>query len=242
MPHIDPITKLSEYRKLREVDIQPGDILFKKCFSLFEDIYAFGIGVGQVLGVRGAKHGSRTSEHLMLAVCHPGPFDIIESDVDGVVANRLDRGDHLEERIIVYRCLDRQVSALAVQLAKKFMGYGRTPDQEAPNPGQIKPGHYDFLGGTANMLVNTSSGRRQNESSDAFLAKLNSFCSGTSGVRPNFVCSTFVAAIYELAAQSLGKYEYMLRVNAQTMVPKAYEHHLNLKPYHYDRVGRVRGH
>jgi hypothetical protein len=223
---------------LPEADLQPGDILFKKCFSLFEDIYAFGIGLGQIIGVR-AEYGSRTSEHLMLAVCHPLPSDIIESDVDGVVSNRLDRGDHVEERIIIYRCVNQEVARLAVQLARQFMGIGRDPGQEPPGPGQIHPGSYDFLGGTAALLFRN---RANNSGSESFLAKLHSFCAGTSNVRPNFVCSTFVAAIYELAASSLGLRNFMLNVDVKTMVPKAYEHHLNLKPNQYVRVGRVRGH
>src|SRR5262249_54833457 len=108
-----------EFAALPEVDLEPGDILIKKVFHAWRefihkeklnretgkmerDLYAFPIR--QMQKVAGGKYGSNSSEHFALAHCNPTPWDIIESDTNGVVCNLINKGDHIDEDFVVYRC------------------------------------------------------------------------------------------------------------------------------------------
>src|SRR4051812_8045553 len=113
------IDTAQEFAALPQVDLRPGDILIKKVFHAWRellhkeklnhetgdmerDLYAAPIQILQ--RIAGGKHGSIKSEHLALGHCSPSPWDVIESDVNGVVCSLLDKGDHIDEEYVVYRC------------------------------------------------------------------------------------------------------------------------------------------
>jgi hypothetical protein len=218
---IDSITKYDTFAKIDKSNLkksnalQPGDILVKKVFDVLKGTAIEGMIVaGQKLFAKGT--GSATSEHFAMMLTST---DLIESDEDGVVCNKITGGDLAKTRYIVYRCRNSKIRDQAVLFGYQFMGYKRADAL----PGKIKPGKYSWKAGFASLRAEPLVNKSNDVKNNTLVYDFMQFCDGKSSTRPDFFCSMFVAVCYEAAAARLQDAHYFLGLNAHGATPKAYE-------------------
>lgn len=236
---IDNYKQFSKLPIIPLVMMQPSDVLIKKIFpetakhviekvitgaqrlTKYDDVVKVHNGLGSHKDTFVFKNlGSSTSEHAALVIDNGNMAEAVGGGV--ITATLQSRAD---ERYIVYRCRNPQLSKAVVAVATAL----------ATNRPGSKGGNYDLFGAAKSSFRdpqfqgNTLRNKLTSTPTAQFLNDILDYCHGVSSIRPDMFCSEFAVACYEAASVAIfGKTAF--GSSPRAMSPMEMENVINHRP------------
>ncbi|GLT16543.1 hypothetical protein GCM10007938_03190 [Vibrio zhanjiangensis] len=231
MSDSDVIASLRQYNNLKEVEVEPGDVIIVKIFPGWaHDKIASSITKAQKYfhwkspdEKAGMKlQGAATSEHVAIG---------LSATVLAEAAAEIHGTDEIPtSAAVVYKCTDKELAKAAVTITKALC---RLEVDARPKGLPAEGGRYDMLGAAKSLY----SKRTFHASTNEYIEDILSFVYGGSNIIPDMFCSQLAVAAYESASVAIyGK--TCFGSDPRGVTPRYMEHLLNTRGNFY-LAGRI---
>ena len=234
------ISTQHQYDHLKEVTLQPGDVIIAKMFPghaskptevlipMMQDSFIHKKSLDEKAGMQ--LQGSATSEHAALAISKD---EIAEASGEGVVRS-MALTSKRKNGWVVFRCSDKVLANGASKIAAALCKHNvNTRDKDFLYKNNITGGKYDKIGSISSLLKK----RNFNSGTNQYIQDILDFVYGISKRAPNMFCSELSASVYECA--SVAQYgKTCFGSDPRAVTPKYLEHLVNTSSL-FNLVGKV---